>query len=29
MVTKIRQEGFRNSKVMETASDLMDGIGRG
>jgi carboxypeptidase Q len=27
MVTKIRQEGFRNSKVMETASDLMDGIG--
>ncbi|MGH9400156.1 MAG: peptidase M28, partial [Thermoanaerobaculia bacterium] len=27
MVTRIRQEGFRNSKVMETASDLMDGIG--
>ena len=27
MVTQIRQEGFRNSKVMELASDLMDGIG--
>jgi carboxypeptidase Q len=27
MVTKIRQEGFRNSKVMETASHLMDSIG--
>jgi len=27
MVTKIRQEGFRNSKVMETASELMDRIG--
>jgi len=27
MVTRIRQEGFRNSKVMETASRLMDSIG--
>jgi len=27
MVTRIRQEGFRNSKVMETASSLMDKIG--
>jgi hypothetical protein len=27
MVTQIRQEGFRNSKVMETASALMDKIG--
>ena len=27
MVTKIRQEGFRHSRVMDTASDLMDGIG--
>ncbi len=27
MVTRIRQEGFRNSKVMETASALMDKIG--
>jgi carboxypeptidase Q len=27
MVTQIRQEGFRNSKVMETASRLMDSIG--
>src|SRR6266536_604819 len=27
MVTQIRQEGFRNSKVMETASSLMDSIG--
>jgi carboxypeptidase Q len=27
MVTKIRQEGFRDSKVMETASELMDRIG--
>ncbi len=27
MVTQIRQEGFRDSKVMELASDLMDGIG--
>ncbi len=27
MVTRIRQEGFRNSKVMETAEELMDGIG--
>jgi len=27
MVTRIRQEGFRNSKVMETASTLMDKIG--
>ncbi len=27
MVTRIRQEGFTNSKVMETASELMDRIG--
>jgi carboxypeptidase Q len=27
MVTRIRQEGFRNSKVMDTASTLMDKIG--
>jgi len=27
MVTKIRLEGFTNSKVMETASELMDRIG--
>jgi carboxypeptidase Q len=27
MVTRIRQEGFRDSKVMETASALMDKIG--
>jgi hypothetical protein len=27
MVTQIRQEGFRNSKVMDTASTLMDKIG--
>ncbi|HTR03737.1 MAG TPA: M20/M25/M40 family metallo-hydrolase [Thermoanaerobaculia bacterium] len=27
MVTKIREEGFRHSKVMETASELMDRIG--
>jgi hypothetical protein len=27
MVTRIRQEGFRNSKVMEIASALCDGIG--
>lgn len=27
MVTRIRQEGFRNSKVMEIASALTDGIG--
>ena len=27
MVTRIRYEGFRNSKVMELASGLMDGIG--
>jgi len=27
MVTQIRLEGFRNSKVMETASHLMDSIG--
>ena len=26
-ITKIRYEGFRNSKVMELASGLMDGIG--
>jgi carboxypeptidase Q len=26
-ITRIRYEGFRNSKVMELASDLMDGIG--
>src|SRR5258708_33231638 len=28
MITKIRYEGFRNSKVMEIASGLMDGIGQ-
>ena len=28
MVSKIRYEGFRNSKIMETASGLMDGIGQ-
>src|SRR5436305_14321685 len=28
MQTHIRQEGFRNSKVMEIASGLMDGIGQ-
>ena len=27
MITKIRLEGFRNSKVMETSSHLMDSIG--
>src|SRR5437899_7518265 len=27
MITRIRYEGFRNSKVMEYASGLMDGIG--
>ena len=27
MISKIRYEGFRNSKVMEIASGLMDGIG--
>src|SRR5947207_11211056 len=27
MQTRIRQEGFRNSKVMDLASELMDGIG--
>ena len=27
MVNRIRQEGFRNSKVMDTASHLMDSIG--
>jgi carboxypeptidase Q len=27
MVTRIRQEGFRNSKVMDYAESLMDGIG--
>src|SRR3954452_7561432 len=27
MVTRIRYEGFRNSKIMELASGLMDGIG--
>jgi len=27
MIGKIRYEGFRNSKIMETASGLMDGIG--
>jgi carboxypeptidase Q len=27
MQTRIRQEGFRNSKVMDLASGLMDGIG--
>src|SRR5437588_4585170 len=28
MVSKIRYEGFRNSKIMEIASGLMDGIGK-
>ncbi len=28
MVSRIRYEGFRNSKVMELASGLMDGIGQ-
>ena len=27
MISRIRYEGFRNSKVMEIASGLMDGIG--
>jgi len=27
MISRIRYEGFRNSKIMELASDLMDGIG--
>src|SRR4051812_13239392 len=27
MQTRIRQEGFRNSKVMDLASGLMDGVG--
>src|SRR5215471_14531624 len=27
MITRIRYEGFQNSKVMELASGLMDGIG--
>jgi carboxypeptidase Q len=27
MMSRIRYEGFRNSKIMETASGLMDGIG--
>ena len=27
MITRIRYEGFRNSKIMEIASGLMDGIG--
>ncbi|ABF41941.1 peptidase M28 [Candidatus Koribacter versatilis Ellin345] len=27
MVTQIRQEGFRNSQVMQTASAIVDGIG--
>ncbi|MGH9316291.1 MAG: peptidase, partial [Thermoanaerobaculia bacterium] len=27
MVTRIRQEGFRHSKAMETASELVDRIG--
>jgi carboxypeptidase Q len=27
MVTKIRYEGFRNSKIMQLSSGLMDGIG--
>ena len=26
-ITKIRYEGFRNSKIMELASELTDGIG--
>jgi len=28
MVNRIRYEGFRNSKIMEIASGLMDGIGQ-
>lgn len=28
MISKIRYEGFRNSKIMETASGLVDGIGQ-
>src|SRR5579872_5483370 len=27
MITRIRYEGFHNSKIMEIASGLMDGIG--
>src|SRR5260221_3982111 len=27
MINKIRYEGFHNSKIMETASGLVDGIG--
>jgi hypothetical protein len=27
MVTQIRQEGFHNSQVMQTASSIIDGIG--
>ncbi len=27
MLTRIRQEGFRNSKVMDIASELMDSVG--
>lgn len=27
VVTQIRQEGFHNSQVMQTASELMDGVG--
>ncbi len=27
MINRIRYEGFRNSKIMEIASGLMDGIG--
>src|SRR5205085_7689656 len=28
MISKIRYEGFHNSKIMEIASGLMDGIGQ-
>src|SRR5256714_3395954 len=28
MVNRIRYEGFHNSKIMETASGLMDGVGQ-
>src|SRR5215471_17819124 len=28
MVSRIRYEGFRNSKIMEIASGLMDGVGQ-
>lgn len=28
MISKIRYEGFRNSKIMEIASGLMDGVGQ-